>query len=149
LRVRRRPDGLPRSTVFHCYTPADIYAAYGVDALHAEARPAPSDHRARGCVMAVPLQEDLDRFSDTFSLPRTTVEISIRTEHPRTTTAVRGAQVGWAVETVWTCSGHMPLHRMLTSFSSPSNPAETQGVQGFPGMFIASKMALVVFPAPY
>jgi hypothetical protein len=24
------PDGHPRSTVFHCYTTADIYAAYGV-----------------------------------------------------------------------------------------------------------------------
>jgi len=30
------PDGNPRSTVFHCYTTSDIYAAYGVDALHAE-----------------------------------------------------------------------------------------------------------------
>jgi hypothetical protein len=30
------PDGHPRSTVYHCYTPANIYAAYGVDALHAE-----------------------------------------------------------------------------------------------------------------
>ncbi|MGE5378336.1 MAG: hypothetical protein ACM3XO_25030, partial [Bacteroidota bacterium] len=23
------PDGNPRSTMFHCYTPSDIYAAYG------------------------------------------------------------------------------------------------------------------------
>src|SRR5258708_20704304 len=70
------PDGHPRSTVFHCYTPADIYAAYGVGALHAERTTGNGQTIVIAAAHGSPtVQGDLDRFSDTFGLPRTPVEV--------------------------------------------------------------------------
>ena len=70
------PDGTPLSNSFHCYTPAQIYAAYGVDALHAEGT------TGKGQTIVIvdsygspTVQQDLDKFSDTFGLPRTTIKI--------------------------------------------------------------------------
>src|SRR5512135_3017968 len=69
------PDGNPRSTAFHCYTPADIYAAYGVDALHAEGTDGAGETIVIVDAYGSPTaQADLDRFSDTFGLPRTTIQ---------------------------------------------------------------------------
>jgi len=141
------PDGKPRSTVFHCYTPAEIYAAYGVDALHAEGTNGTGQTIVLVDAYGSPtVQQDLDRFSDTFSLPRTTVEIIHPDGTPTFNNSVRGAQVGWAVETSldvqWAHAIAPNAHIVLVA----SNPAETQGVQGFPGMFIGEQMAISRFP---
>src|SRR5260370_24306557 len=94
------PDGHPRSTVFHCYTPTDIYAAYGVDALHAEGT------TGKGQTIVIvdsygspTVQADLDRFSDTFGLPRTTIQIIHPHETPTFNNSVHGSPAGGAFET--------------------------------------------------
>src|SRR5512138_3331209 len=61
------PDGNPRSTVFHCYTPSDIMAAYGVDQLHNEGVTGAGETIVIVDAYGSPTaQADLDRFSDTF-----------------------------------------------------------------------------------
>jgi len=141
------PDGHPRSTVFHCYTPTDIYAAYGVDALHAEGTTGSGQTIVIVDAYGSPtVQADLDRFSDTFGLPRTTVEIIHPDGTPTFNNSVNGAQVGWAVETSldvqWAHAIAPNAHIVLVA----SNPAETEGVQGFPGIFIGEQMAIGRFP---
>jgi subtilase family serine protease len=141
------PDGHPRSTVFHCYTPTDIYAAYGVDALHAEGTTGSGQTIVIVDAYGSPtVQGDLDRFSDTFSLPRTTVEIIHPDGTPTFNNSVRGAQAGWAFETSldvqWAHAIAPNAHIVLVA----SNPAETEGVQGFPGIFIGEQMAIGRFP---
>jgi subtilase family serine protease len=141
------PDGNPRSSVFHCYTPADIYAAYGVDALHAEGTTGSGQTIVIVDAYGSPtVQQDLDRFSDTFSLPRTTVEIIYPDGKPPFNNSVKGSPAGWAFETSldvqWAHAIAPNAHIVLVA----SNPAETEGVQGFPGIFIGEQMAIARFP---
>ena len=141
------PDGHPRSTVFHCYTAADIYAAYGVDALHAEGT------TGKGQTIVIvdsygspTVQADLDRFSDTFGLPRTTIQIIHPNGTPTFNNSVHGSPAGWAFETSldvqWAHAIAPDAHIVLVA----ANPAETEGVQGFPGIFLGEQMAINQFP---
>jgi subtilase family serine protease len=141
------PDGNPRSTIFHCYTPADIYAAYGVDALHAEGTTGTGETIVIVDSYGSPtVQADLDRFSDTFGLPRTTVQIIYPNGTPTFNNSVNGSPVGWAEETSldvqWAHAIAPDAHIVLVA----ANPAETQGVQGFPGIFLGEQMAINQFP---
>ena len=141
------PDGNPRSTVFHCYTPADIYAAYGVDALHAEGTTGTAQTIVIVDSYGSPtVQADLDRFSDTFGLPRTTIQIIYPTGRPPFNHSVNGAAVGWAEETSldvqWAHAIAPDAHIVLVA----AHPAETEGVQGFPGIFLGEQMAVNQFP---
>ncbi len=141
------PDGHPRSTVFHCYTPADIYAAYGVDKLHAEGT---TGHGQTIVIVdsygSPTVQQDLNRFSDTFGLPRTNVEIIYPNGTPTFNNSVNGSPVGWAEETSldvqWAHAIAPDAHIVLVA----ANPAETEGVQGFPSIFIGEQMAIGRFP---
>ncbi len=141
------PDGHPRSTVFHCYSPADIYAAYGVDALHAEGT------TGKGQTIVIvdsygspTAQADLDRFSDTFGLPRTTIQFIYPNGTPTFNNSVNGSAVGWAEETSldlqWAHAIAPDAHIVLVA----ANPAETEGVQGFPSIFLGERMAINQFP---
>jgi subtilase family serine protease len=141
------PDGHPRSTVFHCYTPSDIYAAYGVDALHAEGT------TGKGQTIVIvdsygspTVQHDLDRFSDTFGLPRTTVEIINPDGTPPLNNSVNGSAPGWGEETSldvqWAHAIAPDAHIVLVE----AIPAETEGVQGFPSIFKGEQMAINQFP---
>jgi len=141
------PDGHPRSTVFHCYTPADIYAAYGVDRLHAEGT---TGHGQTIVIVdsygSPTVQQDLDRFSDSFGLPRTNVEIIHPNGTPPFNNSVNGSPVGWAEETSldvqWAHAIAPDAHIVLVA----ANPAETEGVQGFPSIFKGEQMAIGRFP---
>jgi subtilase family serine protease len=142
------PAPVHTSASFHCYTPADIYAAYGVDAVHA------AGLTGKGQTIVIvdsfgspTVQQDLDFFSDTFGLPRTTVDI----EHPNgaptfNPTAFFGTEVGWAVETSldvqWAHAIAPDAHLVLVE----ANPWETEGVQGFPSMFAGEEFAIQHFP---
>ncbi len=141
------PDGHPRSTFFHCYTPANIYAAYGVDALHTEGT------TGKGQTIVIvdsygspTVQADLDRFSDTFGLPRTTIQIINPDGTPPFNNSVNGSAVGWAFETSldvqWAHAIAPDAHLVLVE----AIPAETEGVQGFPGIFHGEQMAINQFP---
>ena len=141
------PDGNPRSTVFHCYTPSDIDAAYGVDALHAEGTTGTGETIVIVDSYGSPtVQHDLDRFSDTFGLPRTTVQIIHPNGTPTFNNSVNGSPVGWAEETSldvqWAHAIAPNAHIVLVA----ANPAETEGVQGFPGIFLGEQMAINQFP---
>jgi subtilase family serine protease len=141
------PDGNPRSTAFHCYTPADIYSAYGVDALHAEG----TDGAGETIVIvdsygSPTAQADLDRFSDTFGLPRTTIQFINPNGTPPFNNSVNGSAVLWAEETSldlqWAHAIAPAAHLVLVE----AIPAETEGVQGFPGIFLGEQMAISQFP---
>jgi len=136
------------SAFFHCYTPADIYAAYGVDKVHT------AGLRGKGQTIVIvdsfgspTAQHDLDFFSDTFGLPRTTIDI----EHPNgaptfNPSAFFGTEVGWAFETSldlqWAHAIAPLAHLVLVE----ANPWETEGVQGFPSMFAGEEWAIQHFP---
>jgi subtilase family serine protease len=142
------PAPVHTSASFHCYTPADIYAAYGVDAVHQ------SGLTGKGQTIVIvdsfgspTAQHDLDFFSDTFGLPRTTIQI----EHPNgaptfSATAFFGTEVLWAFETSldlqWAHAIAPDAHLVLVE----ANPWETEGVQGFPSMFAGEEFAIQSFP---
>ncbi len=141
------PDGHPRSTVFHCYTTADIYSAYGVGALHAQGI------TGRGETIVIvdsygspTAQADLNRFSDTFGLPRTTIQFINPNGTPPYNNSVNGSPTGWAFETSldlqWAHAIAPEAHLVLVQ----AIPAETEGVQGFPGIFLGEQMAIKQFP---
>jgi subtilase family serine protease len=141
------PDGHPRSTAFHCYTPKDIYAAYGVAALHAEGT------TGKGQTIVIvdsygspTAQADLDRFSDAFGLPRTTIQFIYPNGTPPFNNSVNGSPANWAFETSldlqWAHAIAPDAHLVLVA----ANPAETEGVQGFPSIFLGEQMAIKQFP---
>src|SRR5258708_2503596 len=141
------PDGHPRSTVFHCYTAADIYAAYGVDALHAEGT------TGKGQTIVIvdsygspTVQADLDRFSDTFHLPGTTMQIIYPNGTPPFNNSVNGSPAGCAFETSLDVQGAHAVAPHAHIVRVAANPAETEGVQGFPGIFLGEQMAINQFP---
>ena len=132
---------------FHCYRPADIAAAYGVDQLYREGLTG----KDQTIVIVDPYgsptaQQDLDTFSDTFGLPRTTITTIYPTGTPPYNNSVNGSQLSWAIETsIDLQSAHAiapDAHLVLIA----SNPAETQGVQGFPSIFIGEQYAVTHYP---
>jgi subtilase family serine protease len=141
------PDGQPRSTTFHCYTPADIYTAYGVDALHAEGT------TGKGQTIVIvdsygspTVQQDLDRFSDTFGLPRTTIQIIYPNGAPPFNNSVDGSPVNWAFETSLDVQWAHAIAPDAQIVLVAANPAETEGVQGFPSIFRGEQMAINAYP---
>ncbi len=141
------PDGQPRSTVFHCYTPSDIYGAYGVDALHAEGTTGAGETIVIVDSYGSPTaQADLNYFSDAFGLPRTTIQFINPNGSPPFNNSVKGSAVGWAEETSldlqWAHAIAPDAHLVLVE----ANPAETEGVQGFPSIFKGEQMAISQFP---
>jgi subtilase family serine protease len=141
------PDGQPRSTTFHCYTPADIYTAYGVDALHAEGT------TGKGQTIVIvdsygspAVQQDLDRFSDTFGLPRTTIQIIYPNGAPPFNNSVDGSAVNWAFETSLDVQWAHAIAPDAQIVLVAANPAETEGVQGFPSIFRGEQMAINAYP---
>jgi subtilase family serine protease len=141
------PAPVRHSTFFHCYTPSDIYAAYGVDALHAEGTTGKGETIVIVDSYGSPtVQHDLDFFSDTFGLPRTTVQVIHPDGTPPFNNSVNGSPLGWAEETTldveWAHAIAPDAHIVLVE----ANPAETEGVQGFPSIFKGEQMAIDAFP---
>lgn len=141
------PDGTPLSNSFHCYTPAQIYAAYGVDALHAEGT------TGKGQTIVIvdsygspTVQQDLDQFSDTFGLPRTTIKIIYPNGTPTFNNSVNGSPVGWAFETSLDVQWAHAIAPDANIVLVAANPAETEGVQGFPSIFKGEQMAIDAYP---
>jgi subtilase family serine protease len=142
------PAPVHTSAFFHCYTPADIYAAYGVDAVQARGLTGTGQTIVIVDSFGSPTaQHDLDFFSDTFGLPRTTIQI----EHPNgaptfNPRAFNGTEVLWAEETSldvqWAHAIAPGAHLVLVE----ANPWETEGVQGFPSMFAGEEWAIQHFP---
>ncbi len=141
------PTGAPRSTSFHCYTPAQIYAAYGVDKLHAEGLTGAGETIVIVDAYGSPtVQQDLNHFSDTFGLPRTTIQFIFPDGTPPFNNSVNGSAVGWAEETSLDTQWAHAIAPDAQIVLVAAIPAETEGVQGFPNLFKGEQMAINAYP---
>jgi subtilase family serine protease len=132
--LQRTSGGGVTSSGIHYYYPSDIRAAYGVDQLS-------EDGEGQTIVIvdsfgSPTAEEDLATFDAAFGLPPADLTIF----HPCGTptfspTALDGAQVGWAEETSLDLQWAHAIAPMAHLVLVAANPAETQGVQGFPCMF--------------
>ena len=130
---------------YHCYTPADINAAYGVDSLHSDG--------VMGAGQTIVLVDsygsptaasDLRFFHDTFypSLPNPSFEQVYPNGQPDYKNVGNGQSgssgaAGWSGEATldieWAYAIAPLAHLILIAVP----PAETEGVQGFPNLFKA------------
>ena len=152
------PAPVHLSKDFHCYTPADIAAAYGVDTLHEEG--------LLGLGQTIVLVDsygdptaasDLQFFHDTFypSLPNPNFTQWTPLGNPAanyTCTRSNGVSgpcsaAGWSVEATldvqWAYAMAPLAHIVLLA----TPPAETLGVPGLPNLFKAMQMAIDRYPA--
>ena len=143
---------------FHCYTPADIAAAYGVDALHAQGLMGQGQTIVLVDSYGDPTAaSDLQFFHDTFfpSLPNPNFTQWTPLGNPAasyTCTRSNGisgpcSAASWSVEATldvqWAYAMAPLAHIVLLA----TPPAETLGVQGLPNLFKAMQMAIDAFPA--
>jgi subtilase family serine protease len=152
------PAPIHKSAFFHCYTPAQIAAAYGVDKLH--------DAGLMGQGQTIVLVDsygdptaasDLQFFHDTFfpglANPNFTQWTPLGDPGAVfTCTRSNGisgpcSAAGWSVEATldvqWAYAMAPLAHIVLLA----TPPAETLGVQGLPNLFKAMQMAIDAFPA--
>ncbi|HEU4567308.1 MAG TPA: S53 family peptidase [Marmoricola sp.] len=146
------PDG-GTIAVYHCYTPQDIRAAYGVDQL--------ADQGQGRTIVLVDsygsptAAADLQKFHDTFfpNLPDPSFEQVFPQGNPQFGNTVHGngksgpaAAAGWSGEATldveWAYSIAPRAHLVLVAVP----PAETLGVQGFPNLFKAISHEIDVTP---
>ncbi len=146
-RVAVSTSGCLASGVIHCYTPDDITAAYGVDAVHN------AGWSGAGQTIVVvdsygspTAQSDLDTFSDTFGLPRTDLTIVHPCGTPTFNPAMHGIQANWAFETSLDLQWAHAIAPRAKIVLIAANPAETQGVQGLPCMFMGIEWAAHHYP---
>ena len=142
------PAPVIKSRFIHCYTPTDIRKAYGVDVLHDEGITGQGQTivivDSYGSPTAL---DDLQVFSTTFGLPDPDLTIIHPTGTPTfSTVALGGAQVGWAFETSLDLQWAHAIAPDAKIVLMATNPAETEGVQGFPNMFSAEQLAVEAFP---
>ncbi len=141
------PAPVHTSTLFHCYTPAEMLAAYGVDKLHAEGVTGKGQTivivDSYGSPTAL---NDLQFFSTTFELPAPDLTVIHPTGTPTFNNAMHGIQVGWAFETSLDLQWAHTIAPDAKLILIAANPAETEGVQGFPSMFKGEDFAVANFP---
>jgi subtilase family serine protease len=143
----------------HCYTPAQIAAAYGVDALHA------AENLGAGQTIVLldaygspTARQDLQKFHDTFfpALPSPNFDVVYPQGPPDFQNGCHGngtglsgpcAAAGWSGEATldieWAYAIAPRAHIVLIGVP----PAETEGVQGFPNLFKALQQAIDTYPA--
>jgi subtilase family serine protease len=141
------PAPVRTSAFFHCYTPADIFSAYGVDALHT------AGLTGRGETIVIvdsygspTALADLQKFSTTFGLPAPDLTIIHPTGTPVFNPAMHAVQVVWAEETSLDLQWAHAIAPDAQLVLIATNPAETEAVQGFPSMFIGEQLAINQFP---
>lgn len=141
------PAPVFKSAFIHCYTPADIYAAYGVSALHSAGNTGAGQTivivDSYGSPTAL---QDLQVFSTTFGLPQPDLTIIHPDGTPPFNNSVNGSQVGWAVETSLDLQWAHAIAPDAKIVLIATVPAETEGVQGFPNMLKGEEIATVNFP---
>jgi len=151
------PAPVHTSGFFHCYTPADIMGAYGVDKLHG------AGWLGQGQTIVLvdsygdpTAAQDLQFFHDTFfpTMPNPNFTQWTPLGDPSavyTCTRSNGisgpcSAAGWSVEATldvqWAYAMAPLAHIVLLA----TPPAETLGVQGLPNLFKAMQMAIDAFP---
>ena len=144
------PDGTPVN-YFHCYTPAQIRSAYGVDAVAPLSSGKPNYGQGQTIVLvdsygSPTASQDLQTFHNTFfrSLPPPDFEQLFPQGNPQYNNTANGqgqsgssGAAGWSGEATldieWAYSIAPLAHLVLLAVP----PAETEGVQGFPNLFNA------------
>jgi subtilase family serine protease len=144
------PDGTAVS-YFHCYTPDQIRAAYGVDAVAPISSSVPNYGQGQTIVLvdaygSPTAAADLQHFHDTFfpSLPAPDFEQLFPQGNPQYSNTAHGnglsgpnGAAGWSGEATldieWAYAIAPEAHIVLLAVP----PAETLGVQGFPNLFNA------------
>ena len=91
------------------------------------------------------LQQDLDHFSDTFHLPRTTIQF-VYPNGPYVNPVSNGDQVGWAEETTLDLEWAHAIAPDATLVNIVSNTSETTGLTGLPDLFAGIQMAAKLYP---
>ena len=141
------PAPVHTSAFFHCYTPSDIYTAYGVGKLHDEGITGKGETivivDSYGSPTAL---SDLQFFSSTFGLPQPDLTIIHPTGTPTPSKSMHGVQLGWAEETSLDLQWAHAIAPDAKLVLIAANPAETEGVQGFPSMFIGEQFAVNHYP---
>jgi len=151
------PPPVRVSTFVHCYTPADILAAYGVNTLHDAGNMGDGQTIVLVDAYGSPTAAaDLQFFHDTFfpSLPDPDFEAVFPLSAPDYHNIAHGngqsgpiAAAGWAGEATldieWAYAIAPRAHIVLLAVP----PAETEGVQGFPNLFKAMRWAVDHYPA--
>ena len=142
------PAPVRYSTSFHCYNPANITEAYGVDSLHAAGITGAGETIVIVDAYGSPTaQNDLNFFSTTFGLPTASLTIVYPDGTPTwSTSAMKGVKVNWAVETSLDLQWAHAIAPDAKLVLIATNPAETQGVQGFPNMFKGIQYAINNYP---
>ncbi|MBX6770421.1 MAG: S53 family peptidase [Chloroflexi bacterium] len=132
---------------FHCYRPSDILAAYGVDRLHTEGL------MGQGQTIVIvdsygspTASDDLRMFSQTFGLPTPDLHIIYPNGRPSYSPSMQGVQASWAFETSLDLQWAHVIAPEAKLVLLATNPAETEGVQGFPSMFAAEQYAVEHYP---
>jgi subtilase family serine protease len=139
--------------VFHCYTPSLVRTAYNVDPLYASG----IDGRGETIVIvdaygSPTALADLQHFSTTFGLPvpnmpgGPTFQIIYPSGTPTFNPSMHGVQVGWAEETSLDLQWAHAIAPMANIVLVAANPAETEGVQGFPSIFMGEQYAIQHYP---
>ena len=130
--------------VLHAYSPADICAAYGVDALHNEG------WTGKGQTIVVvdsygspTALQDLQTFSATFGLSAPDLTIIYPDGQP---TLNSTKKLGWADETSLDLQWAHVIAPDAKLVLIAANPAETEGIQGFPSMFNGIQYAISNYP---
>ncbi len=152
------PAPVHTSGSFHCYTPAQIAAAYGVDKLHQAGLMGQGQTIVLVDSYGDPTAaQDLQFFHDTFfpSLPNPNFTQWTPLGNPAanyTCTKSNGisgpcSAANWSVEATldvqWAYAMAPLAHIVLLA----TPPAETLGVQGLPNLFKAIQMAIDAYPA--
>lgn len=141
------PAPVHTSASFHCYTPSDIYQAYGVDELHANGITGKGETivivDSYGSPTAL---QDLQFFSTTFGLPQPDLTIINPTGTPTFSNNMHGVQLGWAEETSLDLQWAHAIAPDAKLVLIEANPAETEGVQGFPSIFAGEQYAVSHYP---
>jgi subtilase family serine protease len=152
------PAPVHTSGSFHCYTPADILGAYGVDKLHQAGLMGQGQTIVLVDSYGNPTAaQDLQFFHDTFfpNLPNPNFTQWTPLSNPAahyTCTRSNGlsgpcSAAGWseeaALDVQWAYAMAPLAHIVLLA----TPPAETLGVQGLPNLFKAMQMAIDAYPA--
>ncbi len=143
----------------HCYTPAQIAAAYGVGSLHKAGTLGAGQTIVLLDAYGSPTaRQDLQKFHDTFfpSLPEPNFDEVYPQGKPDFQNGCNGsgaglsgpcAAAGWSGEATldieWSYATAPLAHIVLIGVP----PAETEGVQGFPSLFNALQQAIDHYPA--
>lgn len=153
------PDGThPSAGGIHCYNPSEFMEAYGIDRLHRMGLTGKGQTIILLDSLGSPtMQADLDKFSDTFGLPRKAIHFiypdgiylnSLSMPDPKDPSRLvpDADKIGWAEETTldleWAhaIAPDAELVNVITSVS------ETAGVTGLPELFRGIEMAADRFP---